>query len=434
MPCGRRLKHAASRSDPCGCHVLAWHPIADGSRCVLRDFFRNHVFERFPLFSGICLGVAQAFLLAWGLALHEGGLAAVPFGWLMLVLVVLALANGWLLPRLGLTQPASYSLALLERAYLAIGFGTIVIAGVIGAFALVFVLGIPLLAFAGVSDTAAFTLFRTGSVAFVAIATAALCHGVWIAPRRLEVTQIRVAIPGLDLKLRGLRIAHLSDLHIGNGLEGARLAGIVDRTNAIEADLVVLTGDLFDHDPRFLDAGAAALARLRARLGVFAVLGNHDWMTGTEAVAAALAPHAPRVVLLRDAWAKLFTDAPLYVAGAEDPGRDWTENGQGLPAIDALAAEMPVDGPRILLVHRPDAFPQATQRGFALTLSGHFHGGQIAFPFAGGRWNVARALTPFPRGAYRMQDAHLYVSRGLGFAGPRIRFGSDPEITVLELA
>lgn len=401
---------------------------------MFRDFIRNHVFERFPLFSGICLGIAQALLLVWGFALQGRGFAAIPFRWLTLALMCLAFANAWLLPRLGLAQPTSRVLAVLERAYLAIGFATIVVAGAIGAFALTFALGIPLLAFAGVSDTAAFTLFRIGSVAVAAIAVTALCHGAWIVPRRLDVTQIRVEIPGLDPNLRGLRIAHLSDLHIGNGLEGARLAAIVDRTNAIAADLVVLTGDLFDHDPRFLESGAAALALLRARLGVFAVLGNHDWMTGMEAVAAALAPHAPRIVLLRDAWSKLATDAPLYVAGAEDPGRDWTENGGGLPAIDALAADMPADGPRILLVHRPDAFAQATQRGFALTLSGHFHGGQIALPFAGGRWNVARALTPFPRGAYRMQGAHLYVSRGLGFAGPRIRFGSDPEIAVLELA
>lgn len=400
---------------------------------MLRDFFRNHVFERFPLFAGICLGVAQGALIAWGFVL-SGGPSAVPVAWLVPCLLLLAAANGWIMPRVGLAQPASRGAAVAEQAYLAIGFGTIVVAGAIAAFGLAFGLLAPLLAFAGVSEAAGLALFRAGSVAVAAAAGGALLHGFWIAPRRLDLTRLRVEIPDLDPKLRGLRIAHLSDLHIGNGLEGARLAAIVERTNAIGADLVVVTGDLFDHDPHFLAEGAAALARLRARLGVFAVLGNHDWMTGVEAVAAALAPHAPRITLLRDEWAKLATDAPLYVAGVEDPGRDWTEGGQGLPAIDALAAGMPGDGPRILLVHRPDAFPQAAERGFALVLSGHFHGGQLALPFAGGRWNAARALSPFHRGAYRAGSSHLYVTRGLGFAGPRIRFGADPEIAVLELA
>jgi hypothetical protein len=370
--------------------------------------------------------------VAWGFVL-SGGPAAVPFGWLVPCLLLLATVNGWIMPRVGLAQPASRLAAVAEQAYLAIGFGTIVVAGAIAAFALGFGVLVPLLAFAGVSDAAGLALFRGGSVAVAAMAVAALLHGFWIVPRRLEVTHLRVDLPELDPKLRGLRIAHLSDLHIGNGLEGARLAAIVDRTNAIGADLVVVTGDLFDHDPHFLVPGAAELARLRARLGVLAVLGNHDWMTGLEAVAAALAPHAPRIALLRDEWTKLATDAPLYVAGVEDPGRDWTENGQGLPAIDALAAGMPGDGPRILLVHRPDAFPQAVERGFALVLSGHFHGGQLALPFAGGRWNAARALSPFHRGVYRAGSSHLYVTRGLGFAGPRIRFASDPEIAVLEL-
>jgi predicted MPP superfamily phosphohydrolase len=87
----------------------------------------------------------------------------------------------------------------------------------------------------------------------------------------------------------------------------------------------------------------------------------------------------------------------------------------------------------VLLVHRPDAFAQAAALGLPLVLAGHFHGGQIALPVGEGRWNAARLLTPYHRGRYRLGDATLYVSRGLGFAGPRVRFGSRPEIAVLEL-
>jgi predicted MPP superfamily phosphohydrolase len=84
-------------------------------------------------------------------------------------------------------------------------------------------------------------------------------------------------------------------------------------------------------------------------------------------------------------------------------------------------------------MHRPDAFPRAAELGFALVLSGHFHGGQVALPLAGGRWNAARLLTRFDRGLHRDGNASLYVSRGLGFAGPRLRIASRPEIAVHEL-
>jgi predicted MPP superfamily phosphohydrolase len=87
----------------------------------------------------------------------------------------------------------------------------------------------------------------------------------------------------------------------------------------------------------------------------------------------------------------------------------------------------------LLLVHRPDAFVQAAALGVRLVLAGHFHGGQLALPVGNGRWNAACFLTPYHRGLYRTGDATLYVSRGLGFAGPRVRFGSRPEIAVLEL-
>jgi predicted MPP superfamily phosphohydrolase len=130
---------------------------------------------------------------------------------------------------------------------------------------------------------------------------------------------------------------------------------------------------------------------------------------------------------------RLPADAPLYLAGIEDPGRDWTEHGHGLVMMEKLAAAAPSDGPMLLLVHRPDAFVQAAALGFRLVLAGHFHGGQLALPIGDGRWNVARLLTPYHRGLYRLGEATLYVSRGLGFAGPRVRFGSRPEIAVLEL-
>ena len=399
---------------------------------MFRDFIRTHVFERFPLVVGIALGFSLCILVAWVFAIAHGP-GAIPFSWLFGAALALALGNGLLMPRVGLAQPRGRTGAWLDQAYVASGFGAIVLAAGICAVTLGFALAVPLLAFVGMPQEAGLAFYRAASIATVAGLGGALAWGFRYGARHLEVTSLEIPVPGLGERLRGLRVAHLSDLHIGNGTEGSRLTAIVEKTNALAPDLVVITGDLFDHDPRHLAAGAQRLAGLRAPLGVYAVLGNHDLMTGKEQVADALARHAPTLRLLRDEYVRLPADAPLYLSGIEDPGRDWTEHGHGLATIAKLAAATPSDGPTLLLVHRPDAFVQAAAVGFRLVLAGHFHGGQLALPVADGRWNAARFLTPYHRGLYRLGEATLYVSRGLGFAGPRVRFGSRPEIAVLEL-
>jgi hypothetical protein len=207
----------------------------------------------------------------------------------------------------------------------------------------------------------------------------------------------------------------------------------VAETNRIGADLIVLTGDLFDGDPSHVDEGVRRLAKLRARLGVYAVLGNHDTYTGSERIASAISRLAPGIRLLRDEWVALPVDRPLYLAGVDDPGGDWTARDLQLRSLELLAKTLPDDGPTVLLVHRPEAFRQASRLGFPLVLAGHTHGGQISLPFPGGQLNPARILTPLVRGLYRRDDSILYVNRGVGMAGPRIRFNCSREIATVEL-
>jgi predicted MPP superfamily phosphohydrolase len=164
------------------------------------------------------------------------------------------------------------------------------------------------------------------------------------------------------------------------------------------------------------------------------VLGNHDLFVGLERVADALAEHAPAIMLLRGTWAVVPAAAPLLIAGIDDPGHDWSSDAEARVQLEKLAAARPLEGPALLLAHRPDAFSLAASLGFSLMLSGHYHGGQVALPLAGGRFNTARLLTPYDRGLHRSGNAALYVSRGLGFAGPRLRVASRPEIAILELA
>ena len=159
----------------------------------------------------------------------------------------------------------------------------------------------------------------------------------------------------------------------------------------------------------------------------------HSFAGMHETVAAAFGEWAPNLRLLRKDVVRVPVDFPLYLAGVDDPGVDWAARGLELDALNDVAASCPDDGPTVLLVHRPEAFHQASKLGFQLVLSGHTHGGQLALPIPGGNFNLARLVTPFHRGLYRVNGSTLYVNRGFGFAGPAIRFNCSREIATIEL-
>ncbi len=400
---------------------------------MLREFLRKQIFERFPLVFGAAANVAVTILVAWLIALRSGP-AAIPVATLVCVGLVAAAFGAWAIPRLTTLARTDAVASRAEGLVFAMGFVSILLAtAIVGATAAFGALA-ALLAIAGLSADAGLGLLRAGTIFAVSAVVATLAWGFVVEGRLIEMTHHRIEIAGLAPALRGRRIAHLSDLHIGNGLDGPRLAALVLRVNGLGADLIALTGDLFDNDARVLAEGARALGALRAPLGVYAVLGNHDLFVGAELVASAFAEQAPEISLLRGRWAAIPTPEPLLVAGLDDPGHDWEDDAESLAALEKLAAARPYEGPSILLAHRPEAFPLAAALGFSLVLSGHYHGGQVAVPLAGGRFNAARLLTRFDRGLYRMGNSALYVSRGLGFAGPRLRVASRPEIALLELA
>ena len=124
------------------------------------------------------------------------------------------------------------------------------------------------------------------------------------------------------------------------------------------------------------------------------MLGNHDGYTGMELVAESLGRLAPQIVLLRRDLVRAPTGSPLYLAGIDDPTSRFTQRNLHLPELEELGARQPGDGPTILLVHRPEAFPQASRLGFPLVLAGHTHGGQLALPGAG-HLNLARIVTRY---------------------------------------
>jgi predicted MPP superfamily phosphohydrolase len=221
----------------------------------------------------------------------------------------------------------------------------------------------------------------------------------------------------------GLRIAHVSDIHYGHLLGIERLEQTVDAVRAVKADLIAITGDLVDLSADESPALFAQLALLRARLGVFVVLGNHDHLDH------------PRTIVrgARDAGLIPLMDDSMRVGahggheGLLVAGIDWS------PTIPGCAHRLRRCGsavPDLLLAHNPKAFVAAAERGVPLTLSGHTHGGQLARR-ANRRHNLV-FTSRLTAGHYEKDESNLYVTNGVGAWFP-LRVNCPPEIAVIEM-
>lgn len=251
-------------------------------------------------------------------------------------------------------------------------------------------------------------------------------RALWQEPRNGRVRERHITLPRWPDDLTGLRVALVSDLHAGAPhVDEQRLERLVAAVNARAPDLVLLLGDFVDPDvhlgsrvaPEDL---AAALGGLRAPLGVFAVLGNHDWLHGGERVAAAL--RAAGIATLENDARDV---GPLWVAGVGDVRMRGAD-------IQRALAHVPAHAPVVLLSHDPDVFAQVPDR-VALTVSGHTHGGQVAVPVLRRRFIPSRYGERYARGHVVEDGRHLYVTAGVGTSGWPVRLLAPPEVVVLRL-
>jgi predicted MPP superfamily phosphohydrolase len=254
-----------------------------------------------------------------------------------------------------------------------------------------------------------------------------LIWAFWFEPSRLVVQQEHISLP---LNLRGpLRIAILSDLHVGSPFNGiGNLQKIVDLTNSEKPDLICVLGDLVIQGVRggtFVapEPIANELRRLRAPSGVVAVLGNHDGWLDHDRVARALAASDIRVV--EETAVRLDTSVgPIWMAGISDL---W----MGRHDITAALAATRDDGaPIVLMTHNPDVFPDVPTR-VALTLAGHTHGGQVRLPFLGRPIVPSQFGERYAAGFVTEGGRHLYVATGIGTSILPVRFRVPPSIVVL---
>jgi predicted MPP superfamily phosphohydrolase len=229
-------------------------------------------------------------------------------------------------------------------------------------------------------------------------------------------------------RLDGLRVAVISDLHTGAPwVDERRLARIVGKVSAYRPDLVALVGDYADPAvplgrPVAPEAVAAELGALRAPLGVFAVLGNHDWYHYGERVPRALR-EAGVEVLENDAVAVEWGGEVLWIAGLADMRE------RGADVAVALAM-VPQGQALIALTHDPDMFPFLRDRA-DVVLAGHTHGGQIGIPVL--RRAAIQSHGGYTGGEVREGGGFMYVSRGVGTTGLPIRLAAPPEVAVLRL-
>ena len=258
---------------------------------------------------------------------------------------------------------------------------------------------------------------------------AAILAGIGVANalRVPPIKDVAVVIPGLPPRFEGYRLLQLTDLHISRLFPATWAQALVDRANAADVDLIVVTGDFIDGSVAMRRMDIAPLRALRAPDGVYAIPGNHeyffdydDWMRHLSGMGLRLLPNA-HAVLVRG-------DDRIVIAGVTDLSAP--QHGRPGPDLAAALAGAPAGAPIVLLDHQPRQARQAAGRGVALQLSGHTHGGMIV----GLDRLVAPANNGFVSGRYDVGGMTLYVSNGTGlWPGFALRLGRPPEITRITL-
>jgi predicted MPP superfamily phosphohydrolase len=275
----------------------------------------------------------------------------------------------------------------------------------------------------------AWRVVLAGLLACVCLAAWAL----WIEPQRLVVRRAELELPRWPRPLAGLRVALISDLHVGSPFwDLAALSRLVERANAERPDLVLLGGDFLINGvaggrPFAPEAIAERLTALRAPLGVFAVLGNHDWRNDGERLRRALV--ARGIVVLEESARRLeVRGESLYLVGLADQL-------QRPSNPRAVLSAVPAEAPTLVLVHEPDVFASFPRQGLAptLTLAGHTHGGQVWLPLVGSLVVPSRFGDRYAHGHIVEEGRHLFVTSGVGTSILPIRFLVPPEIAIVTL-
>lgn len=270
------------------------------------------------------------------------------------------------------------------------------------------------------------------SRAALGCALGGLGYGV-LETRWLRVRRLRVRLPGLPNAFAGTTVAFLSDIHHSQVVPRHYLERVVEETNALEPDLIILGGDyvtsgkkydLFEGE-RYIEPCFEALARLRAKMGIFAVTGNHDKWAGLRPIRLAMQKAGIVDLTNHGRWISQGT-ARIRLGGVGDI---WTQRQDPGAAIGDATAEEVV----VLVSHNPDYAEEMRDRRVRLVLSGHTHGGQVALPLFGAPRVPSQYGQKYRYGLVQAPVAQVYITSGVGVLPLAVRIGCRPEIALLTL-
>lgn len=264
-------------------------------------------------------------------------------------------------------------------------------------------------------------------------------YGVLLGPRRFQMEHFTVPVSGLSSSLSGLTVVQLTDIHVGPFMPAEELAEYVEAVNRLQPDLIALTGDFVSGSRIEADPCAEVLGGLKARHGVFACIGNHDIYARADHELTRLFAERGVLTLRNHGIAVPVGNSQIDVLGIEDLRWGEPDLSRAVRAVADRPGEV-----RLLLSHRPEIFPAAARNGIDMVMAGHYHGGQIKLGTEPESLSIARFLTPYAEGFFRLsgqlrsgsgngREATLFVSRGIGITGVPIRLNCPPQIAHLTL-
>ncbi len=271
-------------------------------------------------------------------------------------------------------------------------------------------------------------MWTRGAALVGALSASALSIVALIGASSPALKRIDIPVTGLPASLRGFTILQLSDLHVSSITRREWVSAVVERANALNPDIVAITGDLVDGSVEKLAHDVAPLAGLKSRLGVYFTTGNHEYYSG----AGEWLRHLPTLGIrtLQNELVEL-EGLPIDLVGIPDAtgaSTSFTDAGPGPDLAKAMARHQQ-GRVAVLMAHQPTQCRGEAMREVDLALSGHTHGGQI-WPFM----YLVKLQQPFVSGLYRLANrSWLYVSNGTGTWGPPMRLGAPSELTLLTL-
>ena len=270
-----------------------------------------------------------------------------------------------------------------------------------------------------------------GLVDLILLAIGGIVYSAFIEPGLCRVETVHLTLRRLPKSFSGIRMAQISDIHMGGWMDKERLQSVVDLLLEQKPELILITGDfltghgLESSHKQAVDDLREVLSPLAYTVPTFAVLGNHDYWTDAQAVREMLAS-CSIIDLTNSVFTLTRDDANLHLCGVDDV---WA----GDVKLDEVIARLDDDSPAILLAHEPDfADTSSATEKFDLQVSGHSHGGQVVLPLVGPPI-LPYLGNKYPSGLYQVGNMVQYTNRGVGMLNPAVRFNCPPEITVFVL-